>query len=871
MTVVMDEISRWADDLPYWEKAALKKILGGGELEEGDYQQFVQYMLEDAGLVEVAGPRPDLSFTPDGDSPRKDNPPALLVKVTNLQNVNALVGGQTLPFDPEITTVFGDNGSGKSGYARVLGCASFTRGDQDVLPDVMQPAPVDGKPSAEIHLQVGDSLRRIDFTVGDRCPDLASFYVFDSTSVQVLLTKENQISFSPHGLSYLTRLAGVTDKCREHLQRRVESCTNPHQFGGHFAGQTEVSRLIAELNAKTDQAKLKKLATLSPEESARLRELEIRIAKLKSEDVSDRISRLGREVKDQADLIRKLRMAEEGLGEDALEELNSAIKAVLDRDADAKRQGVEQFTSLHLSHTGGNEWSGFVAAAKALADAEGVSRTEAYPAEGDVCLLCHEPLTDKARDLLERLWNFLSAEAQSALEQAKSALKVKRRALVAIDLDCFSDHHAAYRNVQEKAPGLAEELRRYIEAAKKRRDNALAVADALRPIAFGSLPPSVIPSVAAFAERLRADLTTLEASNPEEELVELEASFLELKHRETLSGLLPEVLSHVDKLKWADRAAKAGGSTRHITKKHNDLFKLVVTDRYVDLFQETLKQLDRPLKVRVSTKDRKSEAYKQIVLETQHAAGRAKVSPDKVLSEGEKRAVALADFLTEVALDEDSRGIILDDPVTSLDSQWKEIVARRLVAEGERRQVIIFTHDLHFLFLLKKHADERKVNIATHWIRRGEDGAPGYIFANNSPMLEKSFRKPARAEEWYEKAKKAESPEAKVDMLQQGFGALRSSYEAFVMYDLLAEVVVRFSERVSLGRLKEIIWEPQIVKEVMDKYELLSAYILGHLHSDAYSSQSPSPEKLRQEIDNFRALKKKLNELKRQRSPEVTH
>ena len=42
-------------------------------------------------------------------------------------------------------------------------------------------------------------------------------------------------------------------------------------------------------------------------------------------------------------------------------------------------------------------------------------------------------------------------------------------------------------------------------------------------------------------------------------------------------------------------------------------------------------------------------------------------SPDKILSEGEKRAVALADFLTEVALDTTSRSIILDDPVTSFD------------------------------------------------------------------------------------------------------------------------------------------------------------------------------------------------------------
>jgi wobble nucleotide-excising tRNase len=97
-------------------------------------------------------------------------------------------------------------------------------------------------------------------------------------------------------------------------------------------------------------------------------------------------------------------------------------------------------------------------------------------------------------------------------------------------------------------------------------------------------------------------------------------------------------------------------------------------------------------------------------------------SPAAILSEGEQRAVAIADFLTEISLNPANAGIVLDDPVTSQDHQRKECIARRLVREATARQVVIFTHDLVFLTMLAEAASRQSVDILTHWVERGRGG-----------------------------------------------------------------------------------------------------------------------------------------------------
>jgi hypothetical protein len=157
MPSVSAEIRQWATKLPYWEQAALDKI-SIGEPTDSDYNELLQYLLEDESLVEPTGQRSKLQFGNNASIALQSSAGQLrLIKIFNMQNINALVAGQSITFGPALTAIFGANGSGKSGYARVLGCAGFTRGDKEVLPDITQPFSPNAILSADIEVSDGTS------------------------------------------------------------------------------------------------------------------------------------------------------------------------------------------------------------------------------------------------------------------------------------------------------------------------------------------------------------------------------------------------------------------------------------------------------------------------------------------------------------------------------------------------------------------------------------------------------------------------------------------------------------------------------------------------------------------------------------------
>ena len=92
-------------------------------------------------------------------------------------------------------------------------------------------------------------------------------------------------------------------------------------------------------------------------------------------------------------------------------------------------------------------------------------------------------------------------------------------------------------------------------------------------------------------------------------------------------------------------------------------------------------------------------------------------SNSEILSEGEQRALALSCFLAELNEIGADHGIIIDDPVSSLDHSRMQAVAQRLAVEAAAgRQVIIFTHNIVFHHMVENEARLAQVACHTEWM-----------------------------------------------------------------------------------------------------------------------------------------------------------
>nr|WP_246820424.1 AAA family ATPase [Bradyrhizobium iriomotense] len=236
------------------------------------------------------------------------------------------------------------------------------------------------------------------------------------------------------------------------------------------------------------------------------------------------------------------------------------------------------------------------------------------------------------------------------------------------------------------------------------------------------------------------------------------------------------------------------------------------------------------------TQGRKGQTVRSLLIQNR--------SPDQILSEGEQRAVALADFLTEVQLNADNVGIILDDPVTSLDHDRKEKIAVRLVHEAKRRQVVVFTHDMVFFAKLCDASDRLEEKITTHWMQRsGDQNLPGMVSLNDGPTTTPQYRNTGFAEDSLAKAK-VSIGSAQERLVRQGAGQLRRTVEEIVPQYLFKEVVRRWTDRVMVTALKRVAWDNSLVDDLVELFEACSAMMEGHSHTEDGAQVPPTPAKL---------------------------
>lgn len=586
------------------------------------------------------------------------------------------------------------------------------------------------------------------------------------------------------------------------------------------------------------------LAVYGPTEKARFAEVDKQLTVLKANSQKDVLIALKQARSDIESLSEKLVPLQNAFSDE-----NAAVRNELASNAKqkidfARTTGADQFKRSFFSAIGSPEWESFTKSAHALARRE----SEQYPADDDRCLLCERPFDGPSRAHVTALLSFVEGDAQRASDEALASVQREIETLQKMDTNIFADGSRLREHVHRIDPAIETILADFAVALTAHKEKVMNALRIYEPITERVDAAPAAAELTNLFKQIDNDIIRLEKEDSTTAIAALELERQTLRHREVLSKLLPSVRTHVADAKWCALAgaAKSALNPRQITEKEKELFGEIIGETYRSHLAEECGRLGCMMPIELLTAGQKGKTVRSLAIKGGY-------HPDTILSEGEQKAVALADFLTEVALNPGNAGIILDDPVTSQDHERKRLIAARLVEEARKRQVIVFTHDLPFLNQIVLQAETDNVDIQAHWIERSSDGEPGQITLNDVPATSKAYDTAERARRYLSEAK-ASTGTVRRDAIVKGMGALRRTIEETVVKKLFKLVVPRWEDRVIVTALRKVTWDTALVDEMVDMYEELSAYIEGPSHTDEAMGAPPEPKDLEQNITRLEAL-----------------
>lgn len=680
---VLNEILAWSAERPLWQRDALRRLVTQGELSTIDVSELTEFCKASHGLANKTNPEPlEAKHLPQTGAA---NNPVALTLLTHRSGVNALAQDQTIEFGSALTVVYGGNAAGKSGYTRILKRACRARGAEEILGNVVSGV-VPGRPAANIRYLVNGASQ--DFAWDDdKSPDrfLSRVSVFDRHCAGVYIAEETDVAFRPLGLDLFDKLSSACEAVRGLLERERRVLEITATQLPEVAQGTVVHNLLSHLTSLTNTDDVQRLATLTEAETAQIEELRARLRDLQSDDPQKRARALDLQARRVDTLVRKAQEVSETVSDEAI----TSTVASRDRVAASVRAAEEMrhstFEGQPLPNTGSQAWRAMWTAA------ERFSTTDAYPEEtfpftgtNSRCVLCQQKLKDDGIDRLQRFHDFLNSAIQRERDEAVAHWERARKQIS--DLIVFDPPTTeALDELQLENPAFADALKSFLDNGQHRR---VSVLNALNDesVVPSELPPMQLSAadLRAHGDKIRSRANELRGTNKSDAIRNIEVPLRELEARQVLASHVKSVLGEVERKKClaAYQLCLDEAKTNPITRKSSEVTKVAVTEQLAKSFKDELARLKfRHVEVEmVAAGGSRGTLYHKLQL--RRAPG---VSVPNVVSEGEARCLSIASFFAELSTAADQSAILFDDPVSSLDHNWRANVASRLVAEASSR------------------------------------------------------------------------------------------------------------------------------------------------------------------------------------------
>ena len=869
----------WTNIQAEWARDALRRqALSGGRLSDNDKAEIL------AGLKHTVGfkldPPPAFEHLNDAHlaGAKTTAPRVTLYSLGPVENLNRLAAHQQMPFAIDgLTVIYGDNGSGKSGYARVAKKLCRSLHKDELLGDVFSK---DKQSPAKVHVRFhveGDKDPiEFDWIDGDVPPEpLSMLSVFDSQNARLYVDKQNQISFLPTEISLLeshgahcSELDAAFRAEQKAIEQRIK-VPLPTGFSPNGKVQALLTRLDSKSENLPDDDEFLVLSSFTDDDVAEHDRLSEAL-KNDPATLAKRWRRLKVVLEKYAAIIQSV---EKDMSAVAVQNLEMQMQAAASTAEAAAAAAAQKFAQEPLAGVGGEPWRQLYEHARAYAVSLAPDVAFLPEKSEDVCVLCQRPLSKEGAERIQRFNEFVSGAATKAADAAAEKFRVASAALRSINIptaNVVEQELEEYLSVSDDHKKLVQIASSYLNAARTRHYELVSALTSGN-FKVTELLPSVKDLIDAEVVRIESDATTQDAIAKDDKLFAVErAALADLADRKKFSGDVDifaarlEDLRELAKLKACIKAVDTSGISRQCTVLRRSLVMKDLEDRILT----EIENLDlKHIPFVVSDKSEDGQSYFGVGIKTKAATNQ------KVLSEGEQRALALACFLAESAPAGGTNGLVIDDPVSSLDHVRIRRVAARLALEaGRGRQIIVFTHNIIFLNELSAACARQnpQVKVFENYISKTAAGGFG-IISQDEPWVQMGV---AKRIDLLRRRLKTFDDRVDFDnddwrsIVKDFYSDLRESWERLVEELLLGKVIERFNAEVKTQSLKGVVVDDDDYRRVFFAMKTVSQYS-GHDTAQGLAIPLPRPKDMAaalKEIDDFRgAVKKRKDETEKKR------
>ena len=703
MEKIQKEIMDWLLTQPDWLQEAAERLLRQGNLGAGDLSDLCSMIKTPEGRKTTNHRAFDELFNiseTEGD-----------VRISSLGEIGGIEN--LAPRQPllmgngNLVVIYGHNGSGKSGYTRILKKASGKPRAVPLKPNVFAAAPASQK--CRIAYEISGEKIDVEWDAnGPDVVDLRAMDVFDSEEASHYLRNESTASYTPPVVGMFEALAWACDQAKAMFQTEQNALASALPAPPPAFSLTEPIQRYLALRPEITEANLETLLQWTEDDAKKITDIAERL------NVADpsALAKQKRATKGQTDqLVEMLRTSAEAYGEPNL----AAIRSLRSSSASKRRIATEaaKVASSKLDGVGGETWRRMWEAAREYSG-------NAYPAvpfpvtEGARCVLCHQEIGpevgSRLRDFEAFVQGKLEAEARAAESQYGRALKSLPDIPTVGQIETICE-----------AAGLGtKEWKKYLSSVWESAANTkLAIMSGEAPVAAQTFPDvsETLQNLLAYSGQLDAQAiqNEMDATGFDRTAATKQKTSLEAK--QWVSQQAVAVRNEVERLRRikAYDEWKSLANSRIVSTKAGAISEKVITMAYVRRFNNELRLLGAGrIKVElVKTKIEKGKVLHRLQLR----AAQQRQPIDLVLSEGEKRIISLAAFLADVTEKPYAAPFVFDDPISSLDHDFEWSVACRLAELAKERQVLVFTHRLSLYGAMDDAA--RKVTVG------GISEAPG--------------------------------------------------------------------------------------------------------------------------------------------------